>query len=214
MAFSHSSYIDARGGNFANIGRDQHVHWHTVNITISGSNPEQTVPDLLRNLNVSQWPTSSTSSGNLSRRECITRRCRSGTGTAGDVVAILLVKIVHLLIDHGEPSHYHLGLKLQLESLHKILILTDLALQTYEYTPLGRNLANTIIPEVEQIGVALQELFDRINGYRQGLHPTSIRNLWRQVWWSGCEEDGLVSLTMKLSSHQKSLGKFLMALDS
>jgi hypothetical protein len=114
------------------------------------------------------------------------------------------------LFNHGETDRYQ-RLKLELEPLRQILSMTNLAVQMFERTPLGRNLGQYIVPEVEQICAVLEELYDRVDRYRQSLLPTSIRNLWRKVWWRGCEVgDGLASLRVS----QKLLSEFLMALNS
>jgi len=95
-----------------------------------------------------------------------------------------------------------------------ITILTRSAIQVYEYTPLGTNLANTIHPEVEQCYLVLQEMLNKIIHYRESLNSTSISGFWRQVWCSGWEGDGLASRRMELSARHESLNKFLMALSS
>ena len=73
------------------------------------------------------------------------------------------------MIDRGETNNYYQRLDLELELLRQTLTLTKTAMKTYEHTPLGWSLENTVFPKVEQICVVLPELFRRINGYRWGL---------------------------------------------
>jgi hypothetical protein len=74
---------------------------------------------------------------------------------------------------------------------------------------------NSIVPVVEEICVVLQELFDRIDKYRLGLWPTSLRRLWDKIWWRGQEgDDRLFFLRSKLYAYQQVLGRFLKALNS
>ena len=113
-----------------------------------------------------------------------------------------------------DSSDLYRDLKLELKSLQEIITLTGLAIQAYEYTPLGRGLANVVDQAAEGRRVILQELFDTISGYRQGLNPMDIRYFWRQVWWSGYEVDELASLRVKLSACRNSLLQCLKALNS
>jgi hypothetical protein len=98
-----------------------------------------------------------------------------------------------------------------LKPLHQTLFLTGIAIQAYEDTPLGPNLAVSIGPEVEQCQVILQYMLDSINCYRRILYSTPIRDLWPQVLWSGSK---VHELAWKLSARQRSLGQFLVALNS
>ena len=119
------------------------------------------------------------------------------------------------MIDHGDSGGDYRILELELESLYRTLILTSLAIQTYEHTPLGQHLAHSIVPEVEQVCVVLQQLFDKLKDYQQGLMSTSIRALWYRIRQNCCEADeGLTSLRAKLATSQKLLGQFLIALNS
>jgi hypothetical protein len=137
------------------------------------------------------------------------------SGSAGAMADSLIIQTVNLLIDRGDNEAYYRILELELEHLRQTLTLTNLAIRTYEGTPLGQNLERSIMPEVEQTYVVLRELFDRIGSYRQGLWPTSIRRLWCEVWWRGREvDDRLFFLRSKLAAHQQPLGNFLMALNS
>jgi hypothetical protein len=108
---------------------------------------------------------------------------------AGDVANSLIVKIVQLVVDRRETGDEYRRLELEPEPLRQILTLTHLTIQAYEYTSVDRNLKNIVVPEVEQIPVALQHLYDKIDGYRQGLWPTSVRDLWHKIWWRACDVD-------------------------
>ena len=154
---------------------------------------------------ISQWPSPSAQTSSQSRAAA-QAETSSATG--------LIIKIVQLLLDCRESQHCYRILEWELESLRQTLTLTELALHTYENTPLGQNLTNSINPKVAQICVVLQELFDKIDGYRQGLNSTFICAMWYQVWRSRRQLDGLASLRMQLCDCQKSLGEFLMALNS
>jgi hypothetical protein len=101
----------------------------------------------------------------------------STTTNPSEIAARLIIKIVQLLKD-PESSNYFRDLKLELESLQRTLALAGLAIRAYEYTPLGRSLANIMNRESEQRRVALQDLLNTIDGYRGGLNSTRIRYHW------------------------------------
>jgi len=205
--------LDVRGGTFNNVGRDQ----YNLQFIIDGSTSERTISNILRDFGlVPQSPTSGPTT--LPRRDVLARaqhRYDGGADSAGDIATSLTLKILQLLIIDRRESSDDRALVQELKTLQQTLTLVGLAIQTYEYTPLGRNLANNIIvPEVERCCVVLDELFRKINNYREGLFPTSIRNLWHQVRRSGSEVDGMNLLRARLSVHQRSLGEFLVALNS
>jgi hypothetical protein len=196
------SHLDARHSISYNVGRDHNVY----HVIVAGSTTEQTLPSVLHDLHdVSCGPATS---------PVIAAPPDFETGSAGDVANGLVLEIVQLLIDRGDHEDDYRTLELELESLRQTLTLTTLAILTYEFTPLGRYIANTITPEVEQISIVLQELLDRLCGYKQGADSTSIRDMWSQVWWSRCDVRGLASLRTSLYLRQKSLDELLMALNS
>jgi phage terminase Nu1 subunit (DNA packaging protein) len=201
--------VDARGVTLNNVGRDQ----YNLQLIINGSTSDRTVSGILRDFGlVPQLSTAGPAT--LPRRDVLARSQRHyGADLAGDIAMSLTVKIMQLLIDRRESLDDR-ALVQELKTLQQTVTLVGLAIQTYEYTPLGRNLANNIIPEVEQCCVVLDELFQKINNYREGLYLTSIRNLWHQVRRSGSEVDGLSLLRVRLSLHQRLLGEFLVALNS
>ena len=210
MAFNRASHVDVRGSNFSNVRRDHNIYQlQTINITIADQaiSPTPSRTKRLRDDDISSQVRYKRRKLSQSLNLVTDRKLpdglrllnssgetlSTGTDSAGAVAASLIVKIVHLLIDRKETGDDYRMLELELEPLRQILTLTDLAIQTYDHTPLGQNLASCIIPEIEQIGGILQELFDSIYSYRQ---------------------DGLPSLREKLSASQTSLGVFLMALNS
>lgn len=92
--------------------------------------------------------------------------------------------------------------------------MTRQALQTFEYTPIGRNLATTVKPKVLGCHKDLQHLFDRLDNYREGLSFTGIRNLWSRVLWTALDGRELSLIKDKLAKHQTALREFLAALNS
>jgi hypothetical protein len=200
MALSHSQYVDTRQSTFNNVLGNQTNQ--TFNITIVSSAPEWTLSSLD---DVVQRPTSRPES--LSQRKVHAPKYPFEASSAGDIAIGLIVKIMQLLIVHIRSSDNHRDLKLELESLHHSLTLTRLAIQTYQHSPLGKNLAKSITPEVMQCRVALQELLNKVSG-------TNLSDLWFSVWWSRWEGDELTSLRLQLSESQKSLDAVLKALNS
>ena len=233
MTASPPNYIDARRSNFHNIGRDQN-NFLTYNLTLN------LLPDHVQDhvqYSARKRPrdndiyTISVSTGNFDHDDKGPRKRRKvldntdtpplagnvavrwPSGSAGEAANQLIVQIMQLLIDRGETgaSDYHRRLELELEFLRQTLTLTNLAIQTFEYTPLGQNLGQLVVLEVDKICVVLQKLYDGVNCYREGLWPTSIYKLWRKVWRRGCEMDDEVT---SLRASQHSLGAFLMSLHS
>jgi hypothetical protein len=195
-----SSHIGGRQSIFYHVGRD---HYNVYHVTAAGSTTEQTHPFVLCDDAVSC---------SSSVVVAIAPHCK--TCAAGDIAAKLVVEVMQLLINRGENEDDYRILELELESLRQTMTLTHIAMQAYEHTPLSRSLASSIIPEVEQICTVLQKLFDRISNDHQRPDSTSIRDVWSQVWRSGCEDDGLASLRTELQGRQKTLGEFLVALNS
>lgn len=98
-------------------------------------------------------------------------------------------------------------LKPNLEVLHKTIILATLAIQAYEYTPIGCNLTLCISFEVDKCCELLRALLDKMQASQAALGTTRIRSLWGQIWQMG-SKDG------ELADHQRVLGGALMALSS
>jgi hypothetical protein len=91
------------------------------------------------------------------------------------------------------------------------LFLTGLAIPAYKDTPLGPNLAVTVIPVAEQCQFVLQHMLDSIETYRRILYSTPVRELWPSILWSTSK---VLEFVWKLSAHQRALGQFLVALNS
>lgn len=209
MASHYSTYTDARGSNFTTVGRDQNFH-QTINITITGSNLDQALPRVLRDLDgISQWPTSSPEVS--SRKDVIAQVYPLDAEV--NIASGLIDKIEQMLVD-STPPDCNRGLREELQPLRQTLTLTGIANKAYRSTPLGQSLATSINPEVERCCAVLQELFDSIRSCRQSMFATYIRDLWYHVWWSGWEEDEFASLRMELLKIRKSLEGSLMALHS
>jgi hypothetical protein len=135
-----STHIDVRGGNVNNVGHDQHNVYH---ITIDGSVPQQERRQFLRDF--CHVPLSSTSTPTLSfQTRVFAHAYRFETGSAGSIASDLIDDIEKLLADPTESTDNDQELKGELELLRQTLILTDRAVQTFEYTPLGQNLANIV----------------------------------------------------------------------
>lgn len=207
--------VDARGGTFSSLGRDQNFNYHidsrshhaptTINIAIhtgsaSGSSLQNFVQTLANASNGSPIET--------------TKSSHQQAMMAADHASGLIVAIVQLIVNRTESSDTYRGLKQSLELLNHAILMARLALQTFEYTPLGRHLAITIKPTVIDCRNDLQELSDKLYEYREGLSFTGIRDLWGHVLSSGAEGNELASVKSKLLTHQGVLGEFLAALNS
>ncbi|KIM76410.1 hypothetical protein PILCRDRAFT_649108 [Piloderma croceum F 1598] len=204
--FSHARQIDLRGSNITSVGGDQH-NLHAQNIIIiDGSISEQERFQLLRNL-VHHGPRSTSTPGISSQRKAIPPSHPLETESVGNVATHFIDNIKQLLID------FNCGLKEELQTLRQTLILAGLAIQTYEHTPLGPNLANTINPEIVQCCTVLQKIFDSIDSCHRGLSSTPIHDLWRRVWW-WWSMDRQASWRSELFSHRMLIGGCLMALNS
>jgi hypothetical protein len=161
MAFSHSKYTDASGSNFYDAGRD-HLTLNinqTIHISITPLTSEQTCHNLLRNFN--NGPPVSSGPKTLSQ----IMRFAPIYHSEADIAARLIVQIVQSLMDSGTSDPYR-DLKLELKLSQQTLALTGHAIQTYEYTPLGRALASTVNQEAEGCRMVLQELLNKINDYQ------------------------------------------------
>src|ERR1700733_8121146 len=152
--FSNCGRIDAPGSHFSNVGHDQHnvtVHDQfsaahdqyidqRIYFNIAETVSHETVQRALRSF-PRQLPFSSSVAVFASYQN------RPPT----DLASNLIDEIIRLLVDLTEFSVDYLYLQdLLLKPLHRTLFLTGYALQLYEDTPLGPNLAALITPEVEK----------------------------------------------------------------
>jgi hypothetical protein len=212
MMFSDSGYIDACGSHFSDIGhdqhnvgrdqyivgRDQHIH-----LSIAETTPHETVQHVLRRLPQQQPFSFSSFAAVLASHH---------NRTPCDLASNLIHEIMQLLVDLTKFSVDYLYLQeLLLKPLHQTLFLTGYALQLYEDTPLGPNLAAVISPEVEKCCRSLQHILDCIDRYRLTLHSTPMLAFRLPALWSGSK---VHELAWKLCYHQRQLGQFLVALNS
>ena len=196
--FHGCGHIDASRSHFSNVGRDQHIQ--TINLSVAETTSHETVQKVLLSL-PQQSPFS------LSTAVLTSHHNRSTC----DVASNLIVEITRLLDDLTKFSVDYCYIQELFKRLHQTLFLTGLAIQVYEDTPLGPNLIASIHPEVEQCCLLLQDILDSIDRYRRILYSTPIRDLWPRVLWSGSK---VHELTWKLSTRQRSLGRFLVSLNS
>jgi hypothetical protein len=217
MFFHQPNDVDASGSNFFDIGGDQttvnnvNVHIH-LSLFGSGRRPRH----LHTSRNDDHDMSWSNSGPDASPQESAPTGAvpSPATDLTVDTAVRLVVQITKLLVDRRGSLNTHRDLELKLKLLHQTLILTELAIQEYNDRLLGKILANTITPEVERCCIVLLELLDKVNCTRQGLASTSISNLWQPVFGSRWKGDELASLKTKLCRIQRSLGGFLMALNS
>jgi hypothetical protein len=221
MLFDHSSHVDARDAIISAAGRDQsniHTHIQTCNLYIT----LDPTPPLLRSLELGLPRTidygllhSTSDHEVLSQRHPYSiANPLPDVGLVVDVAGGLIIRITTLLIDPRDPSNNCRDFELELKSLQRTLTLIRLAIQEYDDRPLGRSLAHTITPVVQKCSILLSELLDKVNGTELHLLRTSIKGLWRPVWWSRWADDDVAPLRMKLRDTRISLGGILSALNS
>jgi hypothetical protein len=207
MVLDHSRSVDARGGTFNDILRDQinHCQNNTTHIHIysSLSHLEQTQPQIIRDLS------QTTSSETLSHGDVFAYQSDINSSTR-DIAARLIVQIVQALMVPDSSNHYQ-NLKLELKALQETLTLVGLAIYAYEYTPLGQCLAKIVDQEANRCRLVLQQLLAAINSHRLGLNSTPIGYFWRHVLH---QVEQLDSLRIQLATSRGSLAKCLKALNS
>lgn len=207
--------LDARGGTFTSLGRDQNFNYHidsrshhaptTINIAINaGSASVSSLQHLAQTIAIA-------SSGSPVET---TKSSHQQAMIAADHGSGLIVSIVKLLVNRTESSDAYRGLKQYLELLNHTILMTRLALQTFEYTPLGCHLAITIKSTVIGCQNDLQELSDKLFEYRDVLSLTGIRDLWGHILPGGAEGNELAPIKTKLLMHQSVLEDFLASLNS
>ena len=202
--FSHASQIDASRSQFSNVGRDQHVFYQTI---LADKVSQEIINQALHNFcpNGRELPSPSSTA-------VITQYTPHHNQRTCEEACNLIVEITRLLVDSTKfPNEYRYPQRLSLKTLHETLVLTGLAIQVYENTPLARNLNHSIGPDIQKCHDILQDMLDTIDSYRQRLYLTSIYSLWPRVLWSGSE---VQKLAWRLSALQFSLGQFLVALNS
>ena len=212
MVLDHAENVDARGGTFSDIHRDQ-FQAHTIlyqpnfHLNICSGQP---LHQLLHNItNELQLPTSNSNTWSQAKALIPLDHPR----TSCDLVGCLIVEIMQALRDPS-PTDLYNDLKLELKSLKETFTLAGLAIRAYEYTPLGQNLVRIINQVAERCITVLQKLLEHINHYRWGLDSTRFGIFWRQICWSGDDVDKLAVLKRELSVCQLSLAECLKGLNS
>jgi hypothetical protein len=195
---------EVKGSTSNDVGHDQ-LNFNNFNIVIH--NISHSPPGSVHH---HRLQTSGT--GTIPQDILIPKRHLSSIVSTTDFAVRLIVNIVHLL--HVESADECRHWERELKALCQSLNLTRLAIQAYEYTSLGQNLAKTIFPEVERCCGVLREILDKIIHYRESLKSTKISGLWRQVLRSRWDVNELASLGMGLSDCREPLDRFLMALNS
>ena len=210
MVLDHSENVDARGGTFSDVPRDQfqahaiyppNSHVNNVFISSSGQPLHQLLRDITNGLpsDCNTW----------SETKVLVPLDKSRLGTGCDRVARLIVEIVQAL----GPTDLYSSLKLELKSLQQTFTLAGLAIRAYEYTPLGQNLVKIINQVAERCITVLQKFLEHINHYRWSLDSTRFGIFWRQICWSGDDVDKLAVLKRELSVCQLSLAECLKGLN-
>lgn len=240
MAFSNSQHNNINGSDFSDVGRDQNNVTVTTNITnhyvpvvqvfgnIMISASDGTPHNLLQHNDPETYAYTKISSDSIpsprSRPIILSddndhSSSLSGAVTAAiptqtpaycfeitpaiGIVESIIVNIVQS-IQSDRSGHYQ-DLISQLKSLQEISIFARIAVGTCKRVPLGQTLVKCIDWEVGECSVILQELLGKIRRDRSTIIP-----LWSIV--SNDEAKWLTSSGKKLSTHQKSLGQFVMAL--
>ena len=99
-----------------------------------------------------------------------------------------------------------------LASLQRILKLTELALQTYQHTPLIRTLSRAICIRVENCRQLLRELISNLSNYRHILSATALYFVRRYAGGILGGTDAIAVLDSKIRDRHGSLAGCLVAL--
>ena len=195
MAFSNAKDTDISRSTFNDVGRDQIItQVFQINIFLFGS--RQSPPGRVHHDGSKSLAGSSLAPVTLSpSAPASPSHLPESISEVLDITAGLIVRILDLLIIPGQSMAINQrDIRLEPETLHQSIMLTRCAIQEYENRHLGQSLIHTVTPEVGQCRVVLQELFNKVNGTWKGLHPTCIRNFWRQVWWGRWDGDEMALL--------------------
>jgi hypothetical protein len=133
--------------------------------------------------------------------------------SSSDIATGLIIEIVQSFMGLHSPNGYR-DLKLRLESLQQTVVLTELAVEAYEYTPVGRSLAKAINLEMESCVAVLQKLRKTIDSYSQVPKSSFVGYVLSNSWASGCEPNEIASIREQLRICQSSLCECLKALES
>jgi hypothetical protein len=171
-------YVDASRSTFNDIGPDQIVNYYAY--FICGPQPTPG-PRLLSSFHeacnaADNLPQSTPVPETFSQpNEVVSTYHPSEAVYLVDITTDLINNIVQLLTNDRESTDIYQDLRLELELLHSALFWTGTAIQVFEHTPLHQSLANIINAEVGHCFAVLQEAFEKINRYKQGLLPTLIK---------------------------------------
>ena len=196
MFFPRASNTDIIQSTLNDVNRDQHVHIcnrteflaEQINmIQVILSDPSRPGTDLLPLHNRSIHPPHPTCSASSSSSHCESQRITLIPTSLSPLESIsrsthLIIQLVDLLVGAQETNR-NMVLKLELQRLCESLISTRDMIWKYEDKPLGPSLANAITPDLNRCLGVLGELLNTVNKTRQALNPTSIKDLWRRVWW-------------------------------
>ena len=134
---------------------------------------------------------------------------------ASDSAFALIISIVQLLrVNYTGPPDSDgtfLGIERALKLLYDTISATRVALQLFEFTPLGRNFSTTIKLIVLDCCENLRKMLDKLGNHRNGLNYST---LWSSILWRGHEFDELYAINNKLSETQIELKMFLAAINS
>ena len=134
---------------------------------------------------------------------------------ATDNALALIISIVHLLrVNHTDSDRTFQDMERSLKLLCDTISATQVALQLFEFTPLGRNLSMTIKATVVDCCENLQKMLDKLENYRSSFSYTAVRSLWRTILWNGHEFDELYAINSKLSKTKAELSKIIAAINS
>ena len=114
------------------------------------------------------------------------------------------------LHDSGALAAECQALTFELQSLQKVLLLTDYVLHAHRATPLADVLASVVAPEVAKCHLVLEGFWKRIETCQRAILSTVIAALWRRVVWAALNE--AAALSAKLSSHRERLTMLLVSL--
>lgn len=208
----HSRAIGTINSTFNTIGGDRiDSRSYTTIVHIHAGPPGASLPQLIQTaVNASNLV--GRSDGLAVQMESYHQRAM----IASDSAIALIISIVQLLlVNRTDPSDKAFrDMERSLKLLYDTISTTRVALQVFERTPLGRNLAITIEPTVLDCCENLQKLLGKLEDYRSGLSYTSVRSLWRNILWSAYEDDEIHAVSNKLSGIQATLGEFLAAINS
>lgn len=210
--------VDARGSTSYNIVRDQNHYHNTYNVgaqihiaITAGSISDAALQQSIHQTVARASNAVASTAGPL---PAPTQSSHQQAMLAADVASSLIISIVRLLVNRTESLDAYRSMKKFLMLLNHAILMTRYALQTFEYTPSGCNLASTIEPTIIGCRDHLQELLDMVHDYREGLSFTSVRDLWSRVLWSGSVVQELSLIQEKLSMNQAAFAEFLAALNS